>query len=112
MDDARVETILSQLAAWGLVEDDDGDIGATRKWVAKLQAAAEKLNLIVARTGVAPEGNPLVLAVTQALANENLTTDQTLFDDCVRVLVVLELSRMTPEKRAQHGFAGVTFESV
>jgi hypothetical protein len=109
VDDHEVERTLDQLIAWGLVEDHDGDIQPTRRWVAKLQAAAERLNLVVQRTGVPPEGNPLVLAVTQALSAEDLTRDEDLFRRSVQLLVVLELSRMSPEKRGQHGFDGVAF---
>lgn len=104
MDEAGAERALDQLIAWGLVADKDGQIVGTPRWGAKLQAAAEKLNLLAAK-GAPPAGNALVLAVSQALANENLTADDALFRDCVGLLVTLELSRMAPEKRAQHGFA-------
>lgn len=105
MDEAAVERTLDRLEAWGLVEEKDGEVLPTRRWNAKLQAAAEKLNQVAAKMGANPEGNPLILAVSQALANENpdgLSDDN--FGDAVRVLVVLELSRMPPEKRAQLGF--------
>jgi DNA-binding MarR family transcriptional regulator len=109
MDEADVERMLDRLAAWGLVEERDGEVEATRRWRALLTAAAEKLNILAAQQGANPEGNPLVLAVSQALANENLDgmTDA-LFRDAVRVLVVLEVTRMTPEKRAQMGFGEAT----
>ena len=108
MDEADVERVLDRLEAWGLVEEKDGQVVPTKRWNAKLQAAAEKLNILAAQTGVNPEGNPLVLAVSQALANENPDglTEGT-FDESVRVLVVLELTRMSPEKRAQLGFTSV-----
>jgi hypothetical protein len=109
VDEARVDAILDQLVAWGLVEQAEGDLRATRRWSAKLQAAAEKLNIIHAQTGVQVAGNPLVVATSQALANENLDIVPQSFDDFVRVLVMLELSRMTPAKRAQLGFADVLF---
>lgn len=104
MDEAQAERALDALISWGLVEDAAGEIRGTRKWSAKLQASAEKLNILAAQTGVNPEGNPLVLAVSQALANENQTLDDALFRDCVAALVTLELSRMTSEKKAQLGF--------
>lgn len=110
MDAARVERLLDQLSAWGLVEVTGNDVQPTRKWSAKLQAAAEKLNLIHAKTGVQVAGNPLVVAASQALANENLGAAAEDFDDLVRLLVMLELSRMTPAKRAQLGFPDVLFE--
>jgi hypothetical protein len=106
VDEADADRALDALISWGLVAERDGHIVGTPRWGAKLQAAAEKINLVAARAGGSPPvGNPLVLAVTQALANENHTTDDALFGDCVRVLVTLELSRMTPEKRAQYGFS-------
>ena len=105
MDDATAERALDALIAWGFVADKDGQIVGTPRWGAKLQVAAEKLNLLAAK-GAPPAGNALVLAVSQALANENLTADDALFRDCVSLLVTLELSRMTPEKRAQYGFGG------
>jgi hypothetical protein len=106
VDEAAVERTLDRLVAWGLAEETpQGDVQGTRRWNAKLQVAAEKLNILAAQTGVNPEGNPLVLAVQQALANENLDgMTEALFPDAVRVLVVLELTRMAPEKRAQLGF--------
>lgn len=109
MDEATVERLLDQLTLWELVETAEGDVRPTRRWNAKLQAAAEKVNLVAAKTGVNPEGNPLVLAVTQALANENLGLKGDAFDDAVRVLVMLELSRMAPGKRSQLGFGDVEF---
>jgi hypothetical protein len=109
VDEAAVERTLDRLIAWGLAEEHDGEVLATRRWNAKLQAAAEKLNILAAQMDANPEGNPLVLAVQQALANENLDgmTEET-FPDAVRVLVVLELTRMGPEKRAQLGFGDAT----
>lgn len=107
MDERRAEQVLDQLIAWGLIEEGpDGEIRGTRKWGAKLQAAAEKLNLLEARNE-RPAGNPLMVAVGHALANENLTLDDDLYKDAVAMLVTLELSRMSPEKRAQHGFGDV-----
>lgn len=99
-----VDATLGLLESWGLVEERDGHVRPTRRWNARLQAAAEKLNVLAAQTGVNPEGNPLVLAVHQALAAENLTEDEATFRKAARVLLVLELTRMTPEKRAQMGF--------
>lgn len=110
VDDASVERTLDQLIRWGLVEQNENDVHPTRRWVAKLQAAAEKINILVSTNGgIAPEGNALVIAVRQALANENLTEDDALFTEAVQLLVILELSRMSPAKRAQHGFADLTF---
>lgn len=102
MDEATADALLSKLIARGLVEERAGEIGPTRRWNARVQAAAEKLNLEVERTGSYPQGNPLVLAVAQALKDEAYTDAD--HDDAVRVLVTLELSRMTPEKRARYGF--------
>lgn len=108
MDEASAERILDQLIAWELVEETQGEVRPTRKWNAKLQVAAEKLNILAAQQGANPEGNPLVLAVQQALANENLEgMTEAIFADAVRVLVTLELTRMSPEKRAQVGFGGL-----
>lgn len=104
MDEARVERALDHLIAAGLVEDSDEEIRGTRRWNALLQAAAEKLNILAAQTGVNPEGNPLVLATQQALAAANTTEDEALFRDCAEVLVRLELTRISPEKRSQLGF--------
>ena len=106
MDEPTAEAALDQIMAWGLAEDRAGDIVPTRRWNAQLQAAAEKLNQIAAQMGADPEGNPLVLAVTQALAAMGLTDDDALFRVAVQMLVTLELSRMTPAKRAQLGFPG------
>lgn len=103
MDEARAAEVLDQLVRWGLVEERDGDVRPTRRWAAKLQASAEKLN-VLAGSDRPPAGNPLVLAVSQALAHEGLTGDEALHADAVRVLVTLELTRMAPDKRAQHGF--------
>jgi hypothetical protein len=105
MDEPAAERTLDRLIAWGLVEiSSTGDVAPTRLWNAKLQAAAEKLNILAAQLGANPEGNPLVLAVSQALAAEQLTQDEAEFREAVQVLVTLELTRMTPAKRSQMGF--------
>lgn len=109
MDEARVDAVLDKLVTWGFAEDHNGDVQPTRRWNAKLQAAAEKINLLVQKTGQTPAGKPLLLAVEQALAAENLTTDEHLFQDAVHVLVMLELSRMSPAKRVAAGFPDVRF---
>ena len=106
MDEARAGDIVNELTQRGYIEERDGQILATRKWHAKLQAAAEKLNILAGR-GEEPSGNPLVVAVTQALANENLDFADDVFDDAIRVLVTLELTRMGPNKRALAGFPDV-----
>lgn len=108
MDEARLEALLDRLVAWELVEDVEGDLRPTRRWNAKLQAAAEKLNLLAAK-GAAPSGNPLVLAVEQALAAENRLQADREFREAVEILVMLELSRMKPSKRVQLGFPDVRF---
>lgn len=108
MDEARVEATLDRLIAWGLAEEMEGELRPTRRWSAKLMAAAEKLNLLAAK-GQAPEGNPLTLAVQQAFAAENLAQDDASFREAVEVLLLLELSRMPPAKRAQAGFPSVRF---
>lgn len=103
VDEQRAEEVLDQLMAWKLVEEVDGEVRPTRRWNAKLQAAAEKLNILESR-GERPLGSPLVVAVSHALANENLTEDEALYRDAVGLLVTLELSRMSAEKRARYGF--------
>ena len=108
MDEARLDAMVDQLVAWGLVEEVEGDLRPTRRWGARLMAAAEKLNLLAAK-GQAPQGNPLALAVRQALAAENLTSDEKAFQDAAETLLLLELSRMKPSKRAQAGFPHVRF---
>lgn len=109
MDERDVDAILDRLVEWGLAESEEGDVRTSRRWNAKLQATAEKINLIAAKTGSAPAGNPLVVAVSQTLANENLGMSEEDFDDYVRVLVLLELSKASPAKRASLGFADVLF---
>ena len=104
MDEPTAEAALDQLLAWGLIEEKNGDITPTKRWNANLQAAAEKLNQLAAKMGQNPEGNPLILAVSQALASMNLTEDDGMFRIAAQMLVTLELSRMTPAKRAQLGF--------
>lgn len=108
VDEARVEATLEKLVAWGLVEEVGGDLRPTRRWNAKLQAAAEKLNLLAAK-GQPPAGNPLVVAVQQALAAENRALDDTDLKEAVELLVMLELSRMKVAKRIQLGFPDVRF---
>lgn len=102
LDDARAEALLTKLIARGLIEEPDGEIGPTRRWNARVQAAAERLNVDVERTGAYPQGNPLVLAVTQALRDEGYADAD--FNDAVRMLVTLELTRMSAQKRARYGF--------
>lgn len=105
VDEAAADALLTTLISWGLIEErPEGDIGPTRRWNAKLQAAAEKLNLEVERAGAPPEGNPLVLAVARALREERPELAGNALDDAVRMLVTLELSRMSGEKRARYGF--------
>lgn len=108
MDEAAVEATLDRLIAWGLVEEVGGEVRPTRRWNAKLQAAAEKLNLLAAK-GQAPQGRPLALAVGQALAAENVAADERTFHDATEVLLMLELTRMPPSKRAQAGYPDVRF---
>jgi hypothetical protein len=104
MDEAATDALLTQLIAWGLVEERDGDIGPTRRWNARVQAAAERINLEVAKTGTCPPGNPLVLAVATAMREERPDLVGADLDDAVRMLVTLEISRMTPELKARYGF--------
>ena len=101
MDEATADALLTKLQARGLVETQSDDIGPTRRWNARVQAAAERLNLDAAKNGP-PDGNPLVLAVSMALRDEGYHDAD--FDDAVRVLVTLELSRMSADKRARYGF--------
>lgn len=110
MDEARAEELLTALIGCGLVEERaTGDIGPTRRWNARVQAAAERLNADVAKTGTYPEGNPLVIAVAAALREEKTELPEPDFDDCVRLLVTLELSRMDEAKRARYGFSDARF---
>lgn len=109
MDEADAQRLLDTLASWGYVEERDGEVFPTRKWNARLQAAAERINLEVARTGAQPDGNPLMLATAKALMDAGHSLSPEAFDDAVRVLVLLELSLMTPEKRAKHGFGDLAF---
>lgn len=109
MDETRVDQVVQSLQGYGLLEIDEKDLRGTPRWRAKLQASAEKLNLVAARTGQPPAGNPLVIAATQALASENLQLPQQDFDDHVLVLVLVELSHMTPAKRATAGFPDILF---
>ena len=102
MDEAAADALLSKLIERGLVEERGADIGPTRRWNARVQAAAERLNVEVERSGSYPAGNPLVLAVAQALRDEAYADAD--FDDAVRMLVTLELTRMSAEKRARYGF--------
>lgn len=104
MDEATADALLDQLIAWGLVEERAGDVGPTRRWNARVQATAERINLDVQRTGTYPQGNPLVLAIATALRDERPELSGAAFDDLVRVLVTLEVSRMTPELKARYGF--------
>lgn len=107
MDETDAEALLAQLIAWGLVEERDGEIGPTRRWNARVQASAERLNQEVARTGTYPDANPLVLAIAQGLRDERPDIIGPTFDDAVRMLVTLELTRMSEDKRARYGFEGV-----
>ncbi|HVM45943.1 MAG TPA: hypothetical protein VM582_08420 [Candidatus Thermoplasmatota archaeon] len=102
MDEAAAEALLAKLIERGLIEERADEVGPTRRWNARVQAAAERLNQEVARTGAQPAGNPLVLAVAQALRDEQYAEGD--FDDAVRVLVTLELTRMSAQKRARYGF--------
>ncbi len=105
MDEAAAEALLTKLVQRGLVEERDGDVGPTRRWNARVQASAERINQMVQRTGTYPQGNPLVLAVASALREEkpDLAPGEE-FDDAVRMLVTLELGRMSADKRARYGF--------
>ncbi len=94
MDERRAEETLAHLIALGLVEERaDGEILPTRRWAARFQAAAEKLNQRVAATGAQPDGDPYVLAAATGLLDEKVDLPPDLFDDAVRMLVVLERSR-------------------
>lgn len=104
VDEATADALLDQLIGWGLVEVREGEIGPTRRWNARVQATAERINLDVAKTGTYPEGNPLVLAIAGALLAERPDLSGGAFDDAVRVLVTLEVSRMTHELRDRYGF--------
>lgn len=104
MDEAAADALLNQLIAWGLVEERAGEVGPTRRWNARVQATAERINLDVQKTGTYPEGNPLVLAVATALREVRPELSGAPFDDAVRVLVTLEVSRMTPELKSRYGF--------
>lgn len=97
--------MLHRLAEAGLITESDGDISPTRKWSARLHAAAEAINLAISKTGVTPQGNPLMLAASKAL--HELAFGDEDFDDAVRMLVLLELSRMSATNREKMGFGGL-----
>lgn len=101
MDESTADALVAKLIERGLVEERGSEIGPTRRWNARVQAAAERLNVDAEKHGI-PEGNPLVLAVSMALRDEGWSDAE--FDDAVRVLVTLELTRMSAEKRARYGF--------
>lgn len=105
MDEANAERVLQRLSDAGLVDDKDGEITPTRKWSAHLQAAAEAINLEIAKSGAAPQGNPLMVAASKAL--QDVGFGEADFDDAVRMLVLLEISRMRPEARERLGFGGL-----
>jgi cytochrome P450 len=71
LDERTADALVAKLIARGLIEERGSDIGPTRRWNARVQAAAERLNQDVERLGTLPEGNPLVLAVAQALRDES-----------------------------------------
>lgn len=105
VDEAAAEALLAKLIQWGLLEErPDGDIGPTRRWNAKVQAGAERLNQDVEKTGTYPEGNPLVLAIAAALDAERSGIPDHQRDDLIRILVTMELTRMSADKRARYGF--------
>lgn len=104
MDDAAAEKLLATLIEWGLVEERDGEVSPTRRWSARLTASAQRINIELERTGTSPQGNPLVLAVAAALRDERPDARDDERDDLVRMLVTLELSRMSADKRARYGF--------
>lgn len=105
MDEAEADALLAKLIQWGLLEERaDGEICPTRRWNAKVQAAAERLNQEVEKTGTYPEGNPLVLAIASALDAERSGIPEHQRDDIIRVLVTMELTRMNADKRARYGF--------
>lgn len=108
VDEQAADALLARLMALGLVEEKGGGLGPTRRWNARIQAASERINQQIAATGVQPLGNPLMLSVAKALEDERTPLAPAEFDDAVRMLVVLELSRMKPEKREQLGFGNVT----
>jgi len=105
LDEAGAERVLDRLTAAGLVDDRDGEITPTRKWSAHLQAAAEAINLTISKTGATPPGNPLMIAASKALRDLGFGDED--FDDAVRMLVLLEVSRMSPRAREQIGFGGL-----
>lgn len=105
MDEAAAERALDRLIGWGLVEEGaDGEIRGTRRWAAKLNAARERVGQSAGESG-APGPTQLVLAVRQALAIDGHTEEDVELPDCIRVLVTLELCRVSPEERAGLGFA-------
>lgn len=109
VDEAAADALLAKLMRWGLLEERGNDIAPTRRWNAQVQAAAERLNQQVEKTGTYPAGNPLVLAIASALLAEQPGLEGPERDDAIRMLVTLELSRMDADKRARYGFEGVAF---
>ena len=103
MDEAHADALLTKLIQLGLLEERDHDIHPTRRWNARVQAAAERINLDAEKHGT-PDANPLVLAVALALQDEKPPLATNELDDAIRMLVTLELTRMNAEKRARYGF--------
>lgn len=94
MDERRAEELLARLIALDILEERaDGEILPTRRWSARFQAAAEKLNQRVAATGAQPEGDPYVLAAATGLLDAKVDLPPEDFDDAVRMLVILERAR-------------------
>lgn len=105
VDEREVAALLDKLIALGFIEErPDGELGPTRRWNARLQAAAEQLNQLVAKQGFEPAGNPLMHAIAQALLAHPDGILEEEFDDAVRLLAILEVARMKPDKRSQLGF--------
>lgn len=107
MDETQADAVFARLLALGLAEERADGVRSSRSWNVALQRASDRLNRRVAETGVMPEGNPLVLAVEDALAAEAVPVAPEERRAIVEVLVLLELVNMSPEKRVQLGFGHV-----
>lgn len=104
-DEAAVDRMLARLLALGVAEEREDGVRTSRSWNLALQRASDKLNRAAAERR--PEGNPLALAVDEAMTAEALPFEGAERDLARHVLVLLELVNMPHEKRVQLGWGGV-----
>lgn len=94
---------ISELIQLGLVERGARGLETSRRWKAAMMRASAALRDEEARQGVIP-GNPLVNAVTRALADLGVVDENGRTGDYVAFLVALELSSFPSAARAALGF--------